>query len=504
MKRNIIEFTRGSDTPDADFSHLRGEEVMRKLIRRYPGDASRLARAHELLKDDPNYAPAMHRVAHSFHEGCIRVFLSYRAGVDAEAARTVADVFRELSAQKVRVTFADEFTARISGQDYKSEIEAATKASHWFLILISESREPSGWCMYETGMFRASTTSRKLERLICLHHPSASLPAAIDGFQSVSGNVPSLQRFLDGLFRQMDPLPGWAALNPELDDTMILDAATRIANALRPPRKPVVFNYCAMLEVLDPSSLTVAADLDACRVQTDPLTANLFGKLEPPTTWGQLVANVSNAEGTRPWIEELVVVLKKASARDVFRPIASNFESTYGGRVMRPVLHAMEHDGVGGAFMFQLHFLEDFSSAPTYGIEPRMRALLAVVRMHNRVRWEVLERFVNAAWSAEEIDACAKAFSRIEREFHAQGRIDADVLGSHYDGSAAAEVAAIAEDWQELRDASTGRLALALRDNDAEGVRRGMSRCRNLNQRFFELTLPVFEKITRQRGGTTT
>jgi hypothetical protein len=184
MTRTVIEFTRDSDMPDADFSHLRGGDVLHKLLRRYPNDAACLNRAHEQLADDPNYAAAMHRVAYSLHEGRIRAFISYRVGADTEAARTVADVFRALSARKVAVTYADEFTARISGQDYKSEIEAATKAAHWFVILVSESREPSGWCMYETGMFRASVTSRKMERLICLHHPNAVLPAAIDGFQS--------------------------------------------------------------------------------------------------------------------------------------------------------------------------------------------------------------------------------------------------------------------------------------------------------------------------------
>ena len=500
VKRNIIEFTRSSDTPDADFSHLRGEEVMHKLLRRYPGDAASLARAHELLKDDPNYAPAMHRVAHSLHEECIRVFLSYRAGVDADAARTVAYVFRSLSANKVRVTFADEFTARISGQDYKSEIEAATKASHWFVILISESREPSGWCMYETGMFRAGTTSRKLERLICLHHPSAALPAAIDGFQSVTGTVASLQRFLDGLFRQIDPLPGWGALNPDLDDATILEAAARIAHALRPPRRPIVFSHCAELEVRDPRNLSVAADLDKCKVETDRLTANLFGKVEAPTTWGQLVSNLRSSGGAALWIEELVAVLKKASAGDVFRPMTSTFESAQGGRVMRPMLHAMEHDGVGGEFKFHLQFLEEFSSAPSQGITPRMRTLLAIVRMHNRVRWEVLERFTNATWSPEEIEACNKAFSRIERELHAHGPIDTDSLSSHYAGGAASEIIAIAEDWDDLRNAETGRLVLALRNADAEGVQRGMGRCRDLNRRFFDLTFPVFETITRRHS----
>lgn len=498
MKRNIIDFTRVSDKPDADFSHLRGEEVLDKLLRRYPGDFANLKRAHEALKDDPNYAQAMHRVAHSLHDGRIRAFISYRVGVDAEAARTVAEVFRALSAQKVAVTFADEFTSTISGQDYKSVIESAIKASHWFVILISESGQPSGWCMYETGLFRASATSRKMERLICLHHPSAALPSAIDGFQSVPGDVAHLQGFLHGLFRKTDPVLGWDPLSPTLDDETILDAANRIARALRPPRKPVVFSYRVTLAVRDPGRLRVADDLDASVVETDRLTADLFGKVEPPRTWGQLIANVRLAEGTSPWREELVAVLRKASAGNVFRPMSGTFESAHSGRMMRPVLHAMEHDDVGEDFRFELFFLEEFSGAPAHSIAPRTRTLLRIVRMQNRVRWEVLERFAGAAWSSDEMEACAKAFSRIERDLQAQGLIDIEALCSHYAGAAADEIAAISEDLLELRDASSGCLALALRNLDAEGVRRGLLQYRKLNQRFFELTFPVLEEITRR------
>ena len=66
--------------------------------------------------------------------------------------------------------------------------------------------------------------------------------------------------------------------------------------------------------------------------------------------------------------------------------------------------------------------------------------------MHNRVRWEVLERFANAAWSADEMEACAKSFSRIERELQAEGRVDMAALTSHYGGGAGAEINAIVED----------------------------------------------------------
>ena len=497
MHRSIIEFTRASDTPDADFSHVRGEAVLHKLLRRYPGDAASLERAHALLRDDPNYAPAMHRVAYSLHEGCIRAFVSYRVGVDAEAARTVSEVLRALSGQKVEVTFADDFTARISGQDYKSEIEAATKSAHWFLILVSEASEPSAWCMYETGMFRASMTSRRMERLICLHHPNAALPAAIDGFQAVAGDVAQLQRFLDGLFRQPDPLPGWEPLNPALDDAAILEAATRIARALRPPRRPVEFHPALTLVVPDPARLTGPADLDACEVQTDRLTAALFGKVEPPRRWGPLVSNLAGGGDAGRWLEELVAVLRKAGAGNVVRPLTGSFESAQGGRMMRPVLHAMEHDGLGGEFRFRLLFLEDYSTPAALSLGPRLRGLLGAVRMHNRVRWEVLERFADASWSPAEIEACARAFSRIDREWRAQGGHDAATLRCHYAGTAAAEIESLFEDWLDLLDPATGSLALALQAQDAAALPGGMARCRELNRRFFDLTFPVLEQVTR-------
>ena len=54
MKPHIVEFTRQSDTPDADFSHIRGEAVLQKLLRRYPDDRTNLERAHAILRDDAN------------------------------------------------------------------------------------------------------------------------------------------------------------------------------------------------------------------------------------------------------------------------------------------------------------------------------------------------------------------------------------------------------------------------------------------------------------------
>ena len=496
MKRNLIEFTRSTDAPDADFSRLRGEEVLDKLMRRYPDDAHKLLRAHERLKGDLNYATAMHRAAQSLHEGRIRAFISYRSATDADAARAIADVFRTLSAGKVTVSLADEFTAQISGQDYKSEIESSIKGAQWFIFLVSEAREPSAWCMYETGMFRASVTSKRMERLICIHHPTAALPDAIDEFQAVTATVPQLERFLGGLFRNIDPLPGWDALNAQLSNESIQYAATQIVSAFHPSRKPVSFNYRVILEVRGPTSLGTWVDLSSCAIETDRLTADLFGKVEPPSTWGELVCNVQGGSSTDKWLEELVAVIKKASGGNKFRPISSTFECSHGGRVMRPVLHAMEHDGAGDQYKFHLFFLEDISSAPVCDIPPRTLALLTAVRMHNRVRWEVLQRFSDVEWTRPNIEACAKAFSRIEREVRAFGRLDAELLCENFGEDVQRDVRAMIQRWQALRDPKAGELTSALAGYEVTGIATGLHECRDLNRRFFQLTFPVLEEVT--------
>jgi hypothetical protein len=495
MRENVIEFTRATDPPDADFSRLRGQRVVDKLLRCYPDYAANIKRAHDRLKNDPAYAPAMHRAAESLHEGRIRAFLSYRVGVDAAAARAVADVLRELSAEKVTVTLADEFTARISGQDFKSEIESSIKSAHWFIFLMSDAREVSEWCMYEMGMFRASATSKRMERLICIHHPAATPPNIIGELQSVKSTLKDLQRFLGGVLRNVDPLPGWDPLNPDLGDERIASAAERIERAFRPPRKPVSFNCSVVLEINNPGRLRRWEDLAPCQIEAERLTADLFGKVQPPSTWGELVSNVLQRPRSQKWLEELYCVIREAAGGNVFRPISSTFESGHGGRVVRPVLHAMEHDGVGDEYKFHLYFLDDISSPRIQDVPERTLALLTAVRMHNRVRWEVLHRFSDVEWTDSNIDACAKAFSRIEREVQTLGSSDLAELGENYGEEVRPELVALMERWHALRDSRRGELTQALNQRNVAHIARYISECSDLNRRFFVLTLPVLEEV---------
>jgi hypothetical protein len=244
-----------------------------------------------------------------------------------------------------------------------------------------------------------------------------------------------------------------------------------------------------------PEQLASPVDLESCAIETERATANLFGKVEAPLTWGALVSNLASMAGAVAWLDELVVVLRKAGAGDVFRPIAGSFECMQGGRVLRPVLHAMEHDGTGSEFRFHLYFLDELSSAPRLHVAPATRVLLRTVRLHNRVRWEVLERFAGVAWTPSAMASLAKVFSRIEREAMAQDLDDDALLCSNYDDDAQDDIAELLQGWRALRDPAQGTLVAALRQADGVAVTHGMTECRELNRRFFELSFPVLARM---------
>ena len=214
--------------------------------------------------------------------------------------------------------------------------DEAIKRAQWFITLLSQIDDPTKWCMMETGMFIANMTSNKINRLICIYHPTLSPPIEINKYHAVRADVTDLVRLFDGLFRRFPPLPGWDTINPDLSDDTLLSAATNIAKAFRSPRKPIFYNYHLTLEVKEPEKLKSWRDLNYCEIETDSKTADLFGKIEPPATWGDLIFNVVKNNNTNKWLEELFEVIRKASKGDKFGIISGTFECSHGGRVMRP------------------------------------------------------------------------------------------------------------------------------------------------------------------------
>jgi len=495
-----LEFTRRSDSRADDFSRVRGKEVLEKLIAKHPEWEGRLELAHTTLASDPNYAAAMHAVARSLQGGRIKVFISYRSARDAAAAEVLASELSGLSGGRIEVTLAKEFASRIFGQNYKEEIFTRIQDAHWFFLLASD-HSPNPWCMFETGMFRSTMISKRINRLICICHPGVTLPDPIHEFQAVEATPRAVRELFMGLFGRPEPLPGWEALNPHLATDSIESAAVRIAEAFEPPSAPVEFNRTVRLSIPHSKMLNGPGDLASSRIETDQITARLFGKTVPPSTWGELITSVERRNSTTKWLVELTEVLEKARRNDVFRPVSGTFESQESGKVVRPVLHSMEPSA--SETTFNLLFVEEICSAPTHRIPSRTLALLTSVRMNNRIRWEIVERFGRVKWEKDTVDQCKKAFSRIEREVDSFGRWDIDLLCSCFDPATEVPVIqAIISRWNELRASGAGgdrymkgELDLAFDRYDIDQLPTLMEEVRQLNLRFLKLANRAMEAL---------
>ena len=382
--------------------------------------------------------------------------------------------------------------------------EEAINRAQWFITLLSQIEDPTKWCMMETGMFIANMTSNKINRLICIYHPTLSPPIEINKYHAVRADVKDLVRLFDGLFRSFPPLPGWDPINPNLSDDTLLSAATNIAEAFRSPRKPIFYNYHLTLEVNEPAKLTSWHDLKSCAIETDSKTADLFGKIEPPATWGDLIFNVVENNNTNKWLEELFEVICKASRGDKFGIISGTFECSHGGRVMRPVLYKMERDDIKVEYKFHIFFLDEICSHLRTIFSPKTLVLLTAIRMNNRIRWEIIERFKNADWTKLEIDSCVKAFSRIEREVKSFGKWDIDLLASNYSDEIQYEIKLIANRWQELQSFSDGELDIAFKQHDLIKIKKIFEEFVDLSNRFFKLTFLRRCHYQRNEGYTLT
>ena len=501
-----IGFNRESDPTSTNFFEMRGRNILKKLIHSNPADAPQLEQAHNVLVTDPNYASAMHAAASALQEEQIHVFISYRMKTDSDLAKTVTQALDDLSGGKVKVTSSDEFDRDIPGKNYRDAISTAIPRTHWFVLLMSDPTRHNDWCMFETGMFYASIISAGINRLICIHHPDTAPPSPIEGLHAVEATLETLEAFFDGLIRKDQPLPGWEALNPDADDESLRHYAETITRQIKGPSTSVVFNYGVTIDVKQPSSIDSADALTGCRISADPKTADLFGKMTPPDTWGDLIENVKSGGRQDQWLTELAAIIKRSCSNNKFRPISGTFECDQGGRMLRPVLESIIHDGVDRVYRVRLIFIEDHCTVPAQEVPARVLAFLNAHRVNSRLRWELVERFVNADWDNGQIDACHNVLSRIERDGQSFSQWDLDTLCENYPASAQVEIRRIVERWRELRrtganvsEVGRGELDLAIDNHDVGRVRELVYECAALVSDFLRTSDPVMQQLTNAR-----
>jgi hypothetical protein len=509
---HIIGFHRQSDNTSINYSEMRGRDVLKKLINASREEEFSLRRAHNMLATDPNYASAMHAAASALKTQQINVFISYRMNVDGDLATTVAQAMRDLSGGKVSVTLSAEFFRNFAGKPFKEVISNEISRTHWFVLLQSDPKQNSDWCMFETGMFRASMISTGINRLICIYHPATpttSLPDPISGFEAIPAEADKMMELFEGLFRIEQPMPGWDALNPGADEGAMRRFAERIALEVKGPSKPIVFNYTVTLDVEQPALLDCAEALNKCRIHTDPQTAVLFGfgNMQPPAIWGEFIHNVKRGGRQGQWLTELAAIIRKSCSTIKFRPISGTFECDQGGRMLRPVLESIEYNGASRVYHVRLIFVEDHCSVPEQPVSRRVLTFLNAHRINSRLRWELIERFVNADWDdGNQIDACTNVLSRIERDGQSFSQWDLDALCDNYPTGSRIEVRRIVERWCELRrtgsigfEGRSGELDDALRSRDSERIRELVHECASLVSDFLLVSDPVMQRLSSIR-----
>lgn len=429
-----------------------------------------------------------------------------------DAAKTIVETLRGISGARLNITFSAEFGEDIVGREYKNRIIDAIKDAHWFMLLAPESQADSGWCLFESGMFRGNMFAPKtVNKLICIHREGSDMsPPPIDEYEAVKGNEESIRQFLINLLCKDNPVPGMPALNPQADKLMDW-AVEQIVAALRRPTqlKRRYYQNFVRVTVPDTRKLDSVEDLDDLQVSYDGQSAHMFGKISGrgmgPHCWGELIENVREKDPECRWLQEVLAVMRKAADNNAFRPIQATLEEAHGGKVYRPVLHAMNYDEnrQHPQKIFQINFIEEVGSSISAEIGRPIQALTTVLRMAYRFRWELIERFVGKPLNEESISELQDTMHRIEMESLSRGFMDEDTVCANFSSQhEVARIRALYKRWYEMRsDKGDGDLDKAFAAGDGEAVQCLLAELAKINVDFLRIATKRLQELSMDLPG---
>jgi hypothetical protein len=165
------------------------------------------------------------------------IFLSHRSK-DALAAgelRAILEGLDETGA--LRVIVSENIP---KGEDWRVSIQKALVTADRFLLLYTDPSQKWDWCLYESGFFSGVRLQRPkaVAKFITLHAVDVEPPSPLSQWQTVKGDVASVQQLLEELFCQ----PLREKSNPIArklsGGDRLKAAAERIANLIRPGPRP--------------------------------------------------------------------------------------------------------------------------------------------------------------------------------------------------------------------------------------------------------------------------
>ncbi|MEW8337408.1 MAG: hypothetical protein AB2602_06365 [Candidatus Thiodiazotropha sp.] len=475
---------------------LRDAEIS-SYLNSHQGAAENIRRAADLLANEADGLKSLHKLLPALTHKTINVFFSYKAK-DEKTAKSVVDILRKKSADKLAITYQAEFTENISGKPWRDKITTEICKANWFILLLPDPSDDWDWCLFETGIFEGQQSSA--DRLICLHHPEIAVPDPIEGYHAVAARPSEVEKFLRMVFINKDPLYGLDPVNPSLEENLP-EIANRIVEAISPPRKNL-FKQPLMpwveICVEDPHSMTRIEDLNRAVIRYANKDAlDIFDFLDQPDRWGDLVDVIEKCTNDSRWQNELFHVIRKIGSGRRFEPIQAVF-NTASDKIYKPVVCAIDRLGRKGKIdSFQIGFIEEVGAINTAEIPLELSALATTLRYAFRFRWEILEKFAPLDLDDEDIIALDNTLQRIEHDAESRGVSDEESLKSLFPSKQETdEISQMYRVWYRLRNQQgTGELDIAIRDRDAEKVKVILNELTPMNRRFLNMTAERFGSL---------
>lgn len=500
--RIVTARTEADDGPNTGPARERRERVAQiladpeisELIRESRTHRKNIERAAELLQSEPDAVAAVRKAAQGLVREKIKVFLSYKE----KEEKTAEGVVGALLAATGKLDIA--YMADIPhGTRYRDWINEQTGNAHWFILLLPDPSEGWDWCLYESGLFKARMLS--CDRLICLYHPKISeRPGALEEFNHIPATLDSVAAFLREVFIRGDALAGMDPLNEHAD---IPAMAKSIVEAVSPPAEKL--RTCCLtpyvtLEVLDGQTMSMREELDDARLLDAQVEIPaIFGKLETPGTWKELVANLCNGNGDPPWIEDLRCSIGAVLEGNRVETGPASFRAAHEEKAYRAHVHEVTRTAGGRPKAIQILFVEDISALSLSPEHDTVATLAMLLRMAFRLRWEVLEQYGHGSLKPEDLKSVQTALDRLQAEARASGRLEAKTMLELFDHHQQAVIIRMMAKWSELRrEDGSGALDVALREGDATRAGELLAALSPLNKEFLVMASRRFAELTEQ------
>jgi hypothetical protein len=472
------------------------DDRCREHRQRNPRRAEELDRARAQIAQvrgmhDEDRLAAFDRAADAITDG-IRIFISYKS-----EDQTLGILFKEMLADYGAKRLHEEasgnpdiFLAAQSirgGDDWRKEIKACIKRTHWFILLLPDVEIDRDWLVWEAGYFDRGMCQEAGERLICVHHPNAAQASQLQHYQGYTSDAQGIENLLTDLFFTPNAITGMQPVAPPLKLGNLKRDALELSKAFRAPQQRIEPIYC--LKHVDiahregATYLTVEELLDAEVLHAHELDDIFNRRGSFRGTVGELIGDIHDDVHGKAWVGDLARVLNDVVTGRPPRRTMVPFFGYSGPGQFRACLHCVRRASAGGPIAsFRILFVEEFAGA-VGNAPPDLDALETALHWSYRSWWELIDRFRGGVHTQQQLDAIRQYIERAELEAQSRNAMDPAKLGAIFAKRPAEHETLIANQkryYNEFRNPGTGdgKIDQALRDRRPELMADSLSELR--------------------------